>query len=181
MGAGGSRSDWGLFRRLLNEARAYRLHLLGLFANGLLSAPLTMLAPLPLKIAVDSALGSHPLPPALRIPGVAPSPEVALAVATGLLILTAALRQLQQLAGQVLQAYVLEKQTLDLRARLFLHAQRLSLAHHDLRGTADSISRIDKDVRDSQSILVESLFPSISASLALAGMLVVRPTEERRR
>ena len=173
MSAVGRRADWALFARLLGEARPYRLHFLGLLAIGLLSAPLTMLAPLPLKLAVDSALGSHPLPRALRLPGVAPSPEIALAVAAGLLIATAILRQLQELANQLLRAYLLEAQTLNLRARLFLHVQRLSLSHHDRRGTTDSISRIEKDVRDAQSIVVEGLYPSISASLTLIGMLVV--------
>ena len=168
-----ARSDWALFWRLLGEAHPYRLHLLGLFCNGMLAAPLSILAPLPLKIAVDSALGSHPLPRALLPPGVAASREVALLLAAGLLIATATLRQLQELANQFLRSYLIEKQTLDLRARLFLHAQRLSLAHHDRRGTADSISRIEKDVRDAQSIVVESLFPSITAGLALAGMLFV--------
>jgi ATP-binding cassette subfamily B protein len=73
----------------------------------------------------------------------------------------------------VLRAFLIEKQTLDLRARLFLHVQRLSLAHHDRKGTTDSLSRIEKDVRDAQSIVVESLFPSIAAGLSVAAMLFV--------
>ena len=173
MSARARRSDWALFRRLLGEAQPYRPHLLGLFANGLLLAPITMLAPLPLKIAVDSVLGTHPLPRFLLWPGSAPSRDVALAIAAGLLIATAILRQLQQLADQGLRAYLIEKQTLDLRARVFLHAQRLSLAHHDRRGSTDAITRIEKDVRDTQSIVVESLFPSITASFTVIGMLVV--------
>ena len=166
-------SDWALFRRLLAEARPYRLHLLALFGNGLLQAPATVLAPLPLKIAVDSALGSVPLPRLLLPPGVTPSHGVALAVATGLLIAISILRQLQTLVDQWLRAYLIERQTLDLRARLFLHSQRLSLTHHDRRGSTDAITRIEKDVRDAQSIVVESLFPSLAASLTLAGMLFV--------
>ena len=150
-------SDWALFRRLLAEARPYRLHLLALFGNGLLQAPATVLAPLPLKIAVDSALGSVPLPRLLLPPGVTPSHGVALAVATGLLIAISILRQLQTLVDQWLRAYLIERQTLDLRARLFLHSQRLSLTHHDRRGSTDAITRIEKDVRDAQSIVVESL------------------------
>jgi len=167
------RSDWALFVRLLGEARAYRLQLAALFVNNLLVTPLTLLAPLPLKIAVDSALGSHPLPRMLQRPTIAPSGEVALIVAAGLLIVTAALRQLQELANQVLKSYLIERQTLDLRARLFLHAQRLSLSHHDRKGTADSISRIEKDVRDAQTIVAESIFPSITSALSVAGMLIV--------
>ena len=166
-------SDWALFARLLGEARAYRLQLAALLCNNLLAAPLTLLAPLPLKIAVDSAVGSHPLPKLLQPPGIDPSREVALLVAAGLLLGTAILRQLQELANQVLKSYLIERQTLDLRARLFLHAQRLSLSHHDKKGTADSISRIEKDVRDAQSIVAESIFPSITSALSLTGMLFV--------
>lgn len=173
------RSDFVLFLRLLGESRPHRLRLAALFANGLLLAPLTMLAPLPLKIAVDSALGSHPLPRFLAFLGSAPSREAALAVATGLLIATAILRQLQQMAGQWLRAYLIERQTLDLRARVFLHAQRLSLAHHDRRGSTDAITRIEKDVRESQSVMVESVMPSISASLTVIGMLVVTARLDR--
>src|SRR5262249_12257436 len=154
------RTDWALFARLLSETRPYGLHLIGLFAIGLLAAPLTALTPLPLKVAVDSALGSPPLPRFLRLPGVPPSRALALAVAVGLLALVATLRQLQELASQALQAFVVEKQTLDLRARLFLHVQRLSLSHHDRGGTAESIARIDKDAREAQAIVVESVFPS---------------------
>jgi ATP-binding cassette subfamily B protein len=167
------RSERALLGRLLGEARAYRLHLLAFFANGLLLAPLTMLAPLPLKIAVDSALGTHPLPRVLPFAGGAPSRELALMVAAGLLIGTALLRQLQELANLGLRAWLIEKQTQDLRARVFLHAQRLSLAHHDRRGTVDAITRIEKDARDAQSIVVESVIPSIAAALTVIGMLVV--------
>ena len=165
--------------RLVGEARPYWPYLLALFANGLLVTPLTLLAPLPLKIAVDSALASHPLPSLLRLPGIAPSPALALAVAAGLVLLTALLRQAQELADRLLRTYIMERQVLDLRSRLFLHAQRLSLSHHDRRGTADSLARIDRDARDAQSIVVESVFPSIAASLSLIGMLVVTARLDR--
>src|SRR5262245_40739782 len=130
------RNDWALFRRLIGEARPHRLPLLALFANGLLLAPLTMLGPLPLKIAVDSVLGDRPLPRLLHFLGAAPTRAVALAIAVTLLIATAVLRQLQDLVSQGLKSYLIERQTLDLRGRLFLHAQHLSLAHHDRRGSA---------------------------------------------
>lgn len=166
-------SDWALLRRLLEEARAYRFHILGLFCLGLLAVPLSMLAPLPLKIAVDSALGSVPLPRALLPPGTSPSPGLALAIAAGLLIAIAALKQIQDVSNHVLRVYVQERLTLDLRARLFLHSQRLSLSHHDRRGATDAMTRIEKDVPAAQSVVVESLFPSITAGLTVAGMLII--------
>src|SRR5262245_3330927 len=107
--SGGSRgSDQALFRRLLAEARPYKFHILALFVVGLLAAPLTALSPLPLKLAVDSALGSHPLPRWLRPPGAASSREFALLVAVALLAAVAILRQLQELASQMLKAFVVE-------------------------------------------------------------------------
>src|SRR5262245_61568432 len=91
-------SDFALFQRLLHEAWPYRLHILGLFALGLTAVPLAMLAPLPVKLVADSALGTVPLPRALLLPGATPSPGLALAVAAGLLIAVAVLRQLQEVA-----------------------------------------------------------------------------------
>src|SRR5947207_677543 len=109
MKSGSQRSDWDLLRRLLAQARPYALHIVALFGIGLLAAPLAVLTPLPLKIAVDSALGSHPLPRALSFVSPKPSPEIALAVAVGLLVAIALIKQFQGLAMQVLKAYVLEK------------------------------------------------------------------------
>src|SRR5437867_7642279 len=51
-----------LYRRLLLEVKPYGLHLLGILFVTLLSIPLSLLTPLSLKIAVDSVIGSHPLP-----------------------------------------------------------------------------------------------------------------------
>src|SRR5207249_4335833 len=51
--------DVVLFRRLLSQARPYWPHVAALFLLSLLSSPLSLLTPLPLKIAVDSVIGSH--------------------------------------------------------------------------------------------------------------------------
>ena len=51
-----------LLRRLLRQARPYWPHIGGLLLLSLLLSLLTLLVPLPLKIAVDSAIGSRPLP-----------------------------------------------------------------------------------------------------------------------
>src|SRR5213592_4200770 len=57
--------DVVLFRRLFSQARPYWPHVVALFLLSLLSSPLSLLTPLPLKIAVDSVIGSHPLPHAI--------------------------------------------------------------------------------------------------------------------
>src|SRR5207249_6326131 len=84
-----SNRDFALYLRLFRWARPYWTHLIGLFLLGLLATPLALLVPLPLKIALDSGLGSKPLPHLIRsfLPaGFSLSPSSALLFAVGLLI-----------------------------------------------------------------------------------------------
>src|SRR5213594_353825 len=168
--------DAVLFRRLLSQARPYWPHVAALFLLSLLSSPLSLLAPLPLKIAVDSVIGSHPLPHVIAplVPeAIAHSPAPLLAIAVGLLGAVALLRQLQGLTNTLLQAYVKEKLVQSFRARLIRHGQRLSLAYHDARGTSDSTYRIQHDATAIQYVLIESVIPFISATVTLVGMIYV--------
>jgi len=168
--------DVVLFRRLLSQARPYWPHVAALFLLSLLSSPLSLLAPLPLKIAVDSVIGSHPLPHAIAplVPeAITRFPGALLAFAIGLLVAVALLRQLQGLTNTLLQAYVKEKLVQSFRARLFRHGQRLSLAYHDARGTSDSTYRIQHDATAIQYVLIESVIPFISATVTLVGMIYV--------
>src|SRR2546423_13110262 len=93
--------DVVLFRRLFSQARPYWPHVVALFLLSLLSSPLSLLTPLPLKIAVDSVIGSHPLPHVIApfVPdALARSPATLLAIAVGLLGTVAPLRPLHGLA-----------------------------------------------------------------------------------
>jgi ATP-binding cassette subfamily B protein len=168
-------SDLALFRRLLLQARPYWPHIGGLFLLSLLSAPLALLAPLPLKIAVDSAIGSRPLPgflDALLPDAATRSSTAVLALAAGLIAIVALLSGILDLASSVLATYTGEKLVLGFRARLFRHAQRLSLLYHDSRGTTDSAYRIQYAAPSIQWIM--SGFPSIvSAFFTLVGMAYV--------
>ena len=168
--------DVVLYRRLLSQARPYWPHVVALFLLSLLSSPLSLLTPLPLKIAVDSVIGSHPLPHVIApfVPDtIASSPAALLAIAVGLLVAVALLRQLQGLTNTLLQAYVKEKLVQNFRARLFRHVQRLSLAYHDARGASDSTYRIQHDATAIQYVLIEGVIPFISAAVTLVGMIYV--------
>ena len=168
-------TDLALYRRLLRQARPYWLHLAGLFGIGLLASPLALLNPVPLKIVVDSVLGSHPLPTYLRafLPEGARSPVAILAVALGLLIVVAALGQLQGLMNKFVQAYVGERLVLDFRSQLVRQAQRLSLSYHDSKGTADSLYRVQQDAAVIDKIMVEGIIPFITATVTLGTMIAV--------
>src|SRR5438874_13828815 len=84
--------------------------------------PISLLVPLPLKIALDSGLGGKPLPHLLRpfVPsGFRLSPSSALFVAVGLLIAVTILTQIQTLALNLLKTYTGEKLLLEFRSDIF--------------------------------------------------------------
>src|SRR2546427_8422236 len=83
-------SDIALYRRLLRQARPYWLHLAVLFGIGLVASPIVLLNPVPLKIVVDSVLGSRPLPAwlAAALPAAATRPPPTLLAAAHRLLIT---------------------------------------------------------------------------------------------
>src|SRR5437773_1346386 len=169
-------SDLALYRRLLRQARPYWLHLAVLLCIGLLASPVALLNPVPLKIVVDSVLGTRPLSPALQalLPAaIAGSRGALLAAAVGLLLAVAALAQLQALTNKFMQAYVGERLVLSFRTQLVQQAQRLSLSYHDSKGAADSLYRIQQDAAVIDKIMVEGIIPFISAAITLGTMIVV--------
>ena len=169
-------SDYALYRRLLWEARPFWRHIGWLFVLSLLAAPLTLLQPLPLKIVVDSVLGARELPAWLAWLLPAGTPRhglLALAAVAGLLIAIAVAKQLLELAFAVLHSYTGEKLVLAFRAKLFRHAQRLSLSYHDTAGTTDSTYRIQYDAPAVKWIALDAFIPLLASTLTLAAMIVV--------
>ena len=140
----------------------------------MLSLPLTLLYPLPLKVAVDSVLGQQPLPHFLRawLPR-NQTHAVALGFAVGLLIAISIVVNLQSFASWWLQTYTGEKLVWDFRAELLNHVQRLPLHFHDRYGSHDSVYRIQHDAPAIQYIAVQGAIPLLSAVLTLIGMVYV--------
>jgi ATP-binding cassette subfamily B protein len=160
---------------LLNQLAPYWPQLLLCFMVDLVQVPLALLMPLPLKLAVDSVIGSRPLPGLLAalIPTTAHSGLALLALVAVFLVSVALLAQLQILASTVLRTRLGERLVLELRARLFEHAQRVSLGYHDDRGTADSNYRIQYDAVAIQYVTVDGILPALSAAFTLGAMLYV--------
>jgi ATP-binding cassette subfamily B protein len=169
-------SDRTLLRRVLAEVRPYGGQISLVFLLGLLSTPLALLAPVPLKIAVDSVLGSDPLPRLLDplVPAALKSTSFALLLlAAGLQVAVVVLVELRGMATAVLETVTGEKLTLRFRARLLGHVQRLSFGFHDSRGTADSIYRIQYDAPAIQEIAIRGIIPVLTAALTLVSMVYV--------
>jgi ATP-binding cassette, subfamily B, bacterial len=165
-----------VYRRLFAEARPFSLHIAGLLVLSVLSALFTLLIPLPLKIAVDNVIGSHPLPGLLDsvLPdAVARSSTGVLVFAVGLLVVIMLLKQLEEFASLVLSTYAGQKLLLSFRARLFRHVQRLSLAYHDMRGVTDSTYRIQYDAQSLQTLAIAGVIPFLTAVFTVIGMLYV--------
>ena len=143
---------------------------------GLLATPLILLGPLPLKIAVDSVVGSDPVPGFLDplLPGWLTGSNIRLlAMAAALQVLVVLLTQLHELASYMLRARAGEGLMLEFRSSLFRHVQRLSLLFHDTRGTADSLYRIQYDAPAIREIMVTSLISVLSAVVMLITILIV--------
>lgn len=171
-----TRSDTAVLRWLFRQARPYWGHLGIIFSLDLLATPLALLAPVPLMIAVDSAIGSKPLPGFLQ--ALLPQPAttsatVALGIAVTLVVLVAVVTQLQKFGNWWLQTYVGEKLALEFRGKLLGHAQRLSAVYHDKKGTADAIYRIQYDAPAIQWIIIHGISPFITAVFTLGSMLFV--------
>jgi ATP-binding cassette subfamily B protein len=165
-----------LYRRLFLEVRPYYRHLGGLLLVTLLSTPLSLLMPLPLKIAVDSVIGSQPLPPFLQaaIPDALTSSSNAILIFVVVLTIGIALLSgLQRLASSLLRTYTGEKLTLAFRTKLFRHVQRLSVSYHDSRGTADSTYRIQYCAPGIQWLAVDGVIPFIATGLTVLGMIYI--------
>jgi ATP-binding cassette subfamily B protein len=167
-----SYTDLSLYRRLLRQVRPYWPPIAGVFLLNLLSIPLALLTPLPLKLAVDYVIGSRPPPGLLKVllPAAAPPDLAVLTLACGLAVAVAVLGQVQALANSLLSTYTSERLVLGFRAQLFGHAQRLSLAYHDAKGTGDLTYRIQYDTSALQSLAIEGIIPLLTAAGTLAGM-----------
>jgi ATP-binding cassette subfamily B protein len=160
--------------RILLQTRNCWPHLAIIAALSLLSLPLTLLSPLPLKIAIDGLLDKPALPDFLQhwLP-MTYSHGSALGLAIALLIGLAILVNLQGLVSWWLQTYTGEKLVWDFRAQLLNHVQRLPLAFHDRYGASDSVYRIQHDAPSIQYVAVQGIIPLVTALVTLIGMIYV--------
>lgn len=169
-------NDVALLKRLFLQAKPYWPHLGGVFALDLLATPVALLTPVPLMLAVDNVLGDKPLPEVLQAalpPSVTSSSGALILLVAGLVLLIALLAQAQKLGAWLLQTYVGEKLALEFRSLLLQHAQRLSLAYHDTKGTADTIYRIQYDAPAIQWVVLYGITPFFTAGFTLVGMVVI--------
>ena len=166
----------GTYRRIARETRPFWPHLVALVALSVVGSVLALLLPVPLKIAIDSVIGSHPVPGFLDplLPSATTGSDSGLLLATvGLFLLIAFLMQAQEGVGLMLSTYTGERLQLNFRSKIFAHVQRLSFTYHDTRGTLDSSYRIQWDAPAVRHIAPDASIPLLTAGLTVLGMIVV--------
>ena len=135
---------------------------------------MTLVFPLPIKLLVDSVLGSQPLPGYLTFfVGSQLSKTIALWLAISILMAAAVLTYLQNLVNVWYSNKIGNRMTLDVRTRLFRQMQRLSIAYHDTMGAADSAYRTLNDAPMLRSFGIDSLIPLTTSILTLGAMILV--------
>jgi ABC-type multidrug transport system fused ATPase/permease subunit len=159
----------------LRDVRPYRRSLGLLTALACAEIALRLLLPWPMKAVVDTALGPQS-PPGwlLGLPGVRPDSRPSLLitiVAIGLLI------QMAHQAVLMVHSRLYSKTghliTRDLRQRLFMHLQALSLRHHAATPIGDSVYRLEADASCLEQLLLRGALPFTFSALTLIVMFTI--------
>ncbi|MEQ1575395.1 MAG: ABC transporter ATP-binding protein [Vicinamibacterales bacterium] len=165
-----------LARWTLSFVHPYRRRVAFIFVLSIVEIALVSLAPWPLKVVVDNVLGGQPLPPSIAAPiepltGSSPVALLFLIVAAGLFLqLTSELVRMVQTQVQVDTG---QRMVYSLRATLLSHMQALALRHHVSSSTADSAYRLETDAYCVHDLVMDGLFPLVTAVLTLGVMFAV--------
>lgn len=167
---------YAVLRRFARQVRPYYGLLTCILVLDLITVPLALLLPVPLKLAVDSLTGNNSAAEiAARF---LPSPWMKwpltpLAFATVFLLLLYVVQHAIVFCNWMLRTYTGEKLILAFRSKLFGHAQRLSLSFHDGRGSSDPAYRIQYDAPAVRDLVMNGFLPLTNAVVMLAGMVYV--------
>src|SRR5438477_10371598 len=163
-----------MLKRAFEDLRPYLWPIVVLLIISLIAVPITLIFPLPIKLLVDSVLGSQPLPGYLTVfVGSQVSKSLTLWLAITILMGTAVLTYAQNLVNVWYTNKVGNRMTLDVRARLFRQMQRLSIAYHDTMGAADSAYRTLNDAPMLRSFGIDSMIPLATSILTIGAMILV--------
>jgi ATP-binding cassette subfamily B protein len=100
----------------------------------------------------------------------------ALAILVGIIIGASLLNSIMSIARGRSVAYLGSRVLHDIRAQLYAHLQRLSLAYYDKREVGAVMSRVQNDVGMIQNFLLNGAEEVILASLTLIGVITVMMT-----
>jgi ABC-type multidrug transport system fused ATPase/permease subunit len=158
--------------RLLSYASPYRDRIALYLGLSISIALLELSTPWPMKLIIDSVVGSEPLPGIVHrllpeSPMTYKYTVLALALTAGLGLKLAASALLIQATRAGID--VRQRMLLALKSDLFQHLQRQSFAFHDSRRLGESMFRINNDAHGIDSF-VTNVLQLITAAMTLVGM-----------
>jgi ATP-binding cassette subfamily B protein len=164
-----------VLRRFVRQVSPYHRLLTTIWLLDLLTIPLALLLPLPIKLAIDSLTGTALDSPLWkRFLAMMPAGHAGPILAAAVLMLAVAVAQhVVGFVNWLLRTYTGEKLVLGFRSQLFAHVQRLSLSYHDLRGASETTYRIQVDAVAARDTVLNGVLPLVNAALMLIGMLYV--------
>jgi ATP-binding cassette, subfamily B, bacterial len=151
---------------------AYKWHLLLLAALSLIEVLLRVAMPWPMKAVVDHALGDVP-PPAwmARLAGTSREAWLVFAVLVGIVVQL--VHQTVLMAHTRLHTRTGHLLTRDLRQRLFLHLQALTLRQHSRMSVGEAAYRLQSDAAFLDQLLVRGFMPLLFSGLTLIVMFAI--------
>jgi ATP-binding cassette subfamily B protein len=167
----------GLAGKIAGSVRPYRGRFFGALAQIFLISAFAVLEPWPLRLVIDNVLGGKTLDLgswAVWLPDVNAWPKLTLAA-----VLCIGLVLIVLVSGTLNVFYnwtaigLGQRMVNDLRAQLYAHLQRLSLAFHSRQKVGDLMMRITADSYAVQTMVMNGLLPILQAGVMLAGMLLV--------
>ncbi|MBX6366609.1 MAG: ABC transporter ATP-binding protein [Rhodospirillales bacterium] len=155
----------GLVGKLLPFLRPYAGLVALALAQVLIMTGFELLKPWPLKVVIDHVLGDKPFPW-----GDVPKLPLLLGACVAIVLATAG-AGLLRLWHNNTSIGVGQSMVNDLRAALYAHLQRLSLAFHGRQKVGDLMYRVTSDTFAVQTIVMNGFMPMLSALILLGGML----------
>jgi ABC-type multidrug transport system fused ATPase/permease subunit len=167
----GTREMFALIRNLVQP---YTGWLVVVFVAMLIETAMSLASPWPLKVVIDSVLGSHPLPDwlrGLRDLSVGES-KMGLALLAGIgVVLIATVGAIATYIDNYYTESVGQWVANDLRIRIYDHLQRLSLSYFDKQQTGTLLSTITSDVATIQNFASSNTLSLLVDILTIIGVL----------
>ena len=146
-------------RGLVELLAPYKWRVLAMFVS-LVAATAAALAPAPLaKLAIDQGIQRHDVG--------------ALDVVVALFLVSAIVYAVATYAQTYLVGWVGQRALQDLRIRLFIHLQRLSIGFYSRNRTGVIISRMTNDVEALDQLVEDGMATLIQSGLTLIGVVVI--------
>ncbi|WP_448207849.1 ABC transporter ATP-binding protein [Azospirillum sp. sgz302134] len=154
-----------IYGRALREARPWYPQLGLIIALGLLATPIALLAPIPVKIIIDSVLGNKPLPsfmvrwlPAELIA----DKDAVLYLCLGFGILIALLTALHGVVEWLYREAVADQMVRRFRAKVMGKALEQATSRDAGRGVADQVFRVSQDAPALQAMTIWGVIPLVT-------------------